>query len=199
MKRKRKAVVKRRPRIETSEQARRTKDQLPDRASALIRVAVDDLVAARRSGYKIDMGDWHSSQDAHAAALYDPRYVEKSPEEVQRIIDRDRAKKSGKRDKHCAVCFAGSVMACTLNVDSALSLTPLSFPITIQRKLAALNDFREGSVDEGLSQMRVELPRILSVSETSLDREVPGYDPDEPQEFIRAMRALADDLEEIGL
>ncbi len=103
--------------------------RLPDKPSALIRVALDDLAACELSkDYEVNMGEWHILRDTSLGNPY------------------------------CAVCFAGAVMAQTLGADLEEDLNPASFPRDTN-KLQALDCFRQGEVVGGLVNMGLAVPR----------------------------------------
>ena len=98
----------------------------------------------------------------------------------------------------CAVCFAGAVMAFTLDADLKCYLIPKEFDPHTSNCLLALDSFRLGKVYEGLYTMGLSdmggkggLPR-------KLDREVTPYD-DDRDDFRADMEKLAEDLEAIDL
>ena len=142
---------------------------LPDKPSALIRLALRDLEKVERSrSYKVDMGSWHMPEV-----------------------------------KWCRVCFAGSVMAMSLNAERARFLGPPDFPKEAH-KLDALDRFRSGSVRYGLEDFGVaasrtrRVLRALAAREGRLDRGVTPYDVD-PKLFKHDMRRLATLLAKHGL
>lgn len=161
-----------------------TKKTLPDKPSALIRLALDDLRKVERSKrYMVDMGWWHDT----GVHLRDPI--------------------------KCVVCFAGAVMAGTLSVPIQDNCTPDYFDADVEAKLIALDYFRDGNVWSGVytildpihkrppsSQRRID--RLFS--QKKLDRlsdegqEVAHY-KDNPGQFKKDMRKMADGLTEIGL
>lgn len=67
---------------------------------------------------------------------------------------------------HCAVCFAGSVMAQSLGVDprDCVMFTDeddVEFGDELMAKFHALNEFRGGYVWEGLNELRIVKPARL--------------------------------------
>jgi len=103
--------------------------------------------------------------------------------------------------EYCEVCFAGAVMARTLEVsiDSAASPSGVQnrvtayFPQTTNGKLDALDDFREGNCEAGFTGMRLD-----SHKGVKFNRHVPLYNIDDPKQFHDAMRKLARDLKKAG-
>lgn len=133
---------------------------LPNKPSALIRVALTDLYKIEKDkNYRVDMSMWHF-----------PRYN----------VD------------VCSVCFAGSVMAKTLNSVNSKLLFPDSFALPIQNKLLALNEFRRGRIDSGFDYMAIKLPKKMK-----RNRHVPFYSLS-PSQFKSKMRRIANDLKNQG-
>lgn len=103
---------------------------LPDKASALIRVALLDLAKIEADPfYRIDMTDWHRGPNRSPSSFHTPT---------------------------CAVCFAGAVMAKSLKAPFESDITPGEFDYDTSRKLAALDDFRRGDIRHGLETMGIE-------------------------------------------
>jgi hypothetical protein len=170
--------------------------KLPTKPSELIRVALADLKRAERTpNLIVDMDYWHEpevegdTEEAAALAGYDPvTCTVKAPVEPE-----------------CTVCFAGSVMAFSLHAPARANVAPDSYPEPIERKLNALNEFREGCLYDGF--------RYLGWSEDKIQRamrrlgfeggisdhqvEVAKY-ADEPEQFKRDMTALAKRLAKAG-
>lgn len=94
----------------------------------------------------------------------------------------------------CSVCLAGAVIAQRLAPDcDDLILTPLDFGGVNERKLEALNEFRMGSVEDGLLSM--------CCADTDVefhDRFIVPYE-DDPAAFKSDMRELARELSDRGL
>lgn len=105
--------------------------QLPDKPSELIRLALADIRKAEQDPlYVIHMGQWHEPVvDDHAPG--GPRLVA------------------------CTVCFAGSVMAFSLDAAPDGSYSYNSFGEENQLKLEALDSFRVGDVRAGLKEMGI--------------------------------------------
>lgn len=112
---------------------------LPDKLWQMLTLALEDLTAIERakSRYVVQMDNWHV-----------PGFVEgklgvrKEWDTDPDYMDRPKAS--------CAVCFAGSVMACTLDIDPDKSMMPEDFPPIIEQKLAAVDAARSGDVREAL-------------------------------------------------
>lgn len=136
---------------------------LPDVPSELIRLAIRDLNAMEKTkGYVVDMEYWHGAHNEDG------------------------------HDGNCAVCFAGSVMANSLNVQRKVRTSPQHFPTLIERKLSALDDFRTGQVDDALETLKIDNDSDVP------NRSVADYHNNKAQ-FKRDMRELADDLEAVGM
>lgn len=104
------------------------KNKLPNKPSALILMAVDDLAKAERTkGYRVDMGSWHEPNED---------YNTNKPV--------------------CEVCFAGSVIAMSLKTKPDQEKGPGSFDSDTCQKLEALNEFRTGEIREGLTTMGID-------------------------------------------
>lgn len=91
----------------------------------------------------------------------------------------------------CAVCLAGSVMACSLKTPKGRSRSPLEF--ASKNQLFALNHLRVGEI--GLACNSLGIPR----PEKTFDRYITWYDEDHPGLFTKAMRRLQKDLVKVGL
>lgn len=163
-------VVRRRPKTVMS--LRQVRDTLPKKPSDLLDLAVLDLKAAEKAGYLIDMGSWHTPVDEWI--------VSGQPKKV--------------RDKSCTVCFAGSVLACALNLDHTVEADDLTdLPKSVMDKMFALNEFREGSIEDGLERLGLKRPEMLQQSVIVAD-----YD-DDKKEFIKQMKTIATGLRAFGL
>jgi hypothetical protein len=141
------------------------KTKLPNKPSALIRLAVADLTAVekQKKKFEIRMNQWFTPNSE----------LEDDP-----------------KKKKCYVCFAGSVMANTMKLDPEEYQEPYTVDDEdAEKKLYALNDFREGHIEEGLGVMGIDLPPFLA-SEV----EVVMYE-DNKAVFKKQMLKLADVLE----
>lgn len=160
----------------------KTKGKLPNKPSALIRLAIADLTAAEKSKkYAINMWDWHIARG-----------------DFDEAVDGNHKKVLGTA---CAVCFAGSVMALTLKASPAKNKEPEEFDLATTSKLYALNCFRIGNIHEGFQEMGLDLPtqaddwkRVVNIPETV---GIVDYESDPPQ-FKKDMRELAAKLERAG-
>jgi hypothetical protein len=152
----------------------KTRKKLPDKPSALIRLALDDLRAIERSKqYKVMMEDWHSGNTSCG-----------NPDCTQ-------CKRAA--DEPCEVCFAGSVMAKSLGADKNDCLEPDDFDGNTENKLYAINCFRTGALGSALEFLGLDKPTYLS-------DEVPVIEYDEsPAQFKKEMSKMADALERFGL
>ena len=98
----------------------------------------------------------------------------------------------------CAVCFAGAVMAFTLDADPMHDLCPEWFDHNTSNCLLALNYFRIGNVYEGLYTMGLSDMGEKRGSHRELDREVTPY-ADDRDAFRAEMEKIAMELEAIDL
>tara|TARA_B100002049_G_scaffold229961_1_gene206248 strand:+ start:156 stop:578 length:423 start_codon:yes stop_codon:yes gene_type:complete len=95
---------------------------------------------------------------------------------------------------HCAVCFAGAVMAKTLKSPVGSDKHPGNFSGRTAKRLGALDDFRCGEVADGLMNFGVEwTPELAS----EWDFRPTPYAVD-PEEFKADMRDLAKRLRAKG-
>ena len=122
-------------------------------------------------------------------ALSDLEKVERSPRYEVSMNTWHRPTKGGV----CEVCMAGAVMAKTIKTDRFEQFTDEDFETDAKKKLIALNDFREGSLDIGLKTLGIDHPRFLA---SEID--VTGYH-DDPKEFKKDMRAVIKALKGEGL
>lgn len=89
----------------------------------------------------------------------------------------------------CEVCLAGSVMAQTLEIDKAKSVSTCDLEKKWENRLDALEEFRVGRIHSGIAIMGLE---------TLPDREIARYAAD-PAKFKVEMEELAAELEGKGL
>ena len=142
---------------------------LPNKASALIRLGLEDLAKCEESSsYVVLMSKWHRGGGFGNA-------------------------------EPCAVCLAGSVMAQSLDVEFWEEAAPGDFDGATRNKLHALDDFRCGYVLAGLMSFYDPegIPSDRTFDSWS-DWTVPRY-RDDPKQWRRAMKELADYLEGEGL
>jgi len=139
---------------------------LPDLPSDLILVALEDLEKVEQSPkYMIQMDDWH---------------VPSTDDQGKDV---------------CEVCLAGAVMAMRLGADPEDDALPEDYGGTLQNKLGALNNFREGYVTYAMRQMGLDENQIVATA--MLNRNITDYD-DDPVAFKAEMRQLAADLKAAG-
>ena len=158
---------------------------LPDMPSELITVALADLEKCEQDPrYEIDMGIWHQR-----GCYLDP---------VQETMQSSCSMR-------CGVCLAGSVMAQTIRVEPDAVLEPDDFGGRTQGKLRALDLFRMGSHAGALSQMGLHVgPPQSDEEQEALGRLLDAHDgeviyEENPEEFKLRMRALAEELNHLGL
>ena len=134
--------------------------KLPRKMSALITLALADLVKCERSEkYAVCMGGWHEPDTFSGT---------------------------------CYVCFAGAVMAKTLDADMARVFTPDHFAGN-KDQLMVLNYLREGRVVQAAWQLRLSRSDVDKAH--AFDRSVDN----DPKQFRADMRKLARELEAVGL
>ena len=145
--------------------------QLPNKLSECIKVALHDLELCRKdSKYKIDFSTWHEPSTIHYDQFGDEKPV-------------------------CAVCFAGSVMAQTLNVELNEEYRPDMFNEFDEFRLMALDDIREGDLIEalrysmGMYDINNKYPNIhnIEVNQNNYD------------EFVKSMNVIITMLEQYDL
>jgi hypothetical protein len=119
--------------------------RLPKRPSALIRLAIADLKKAERTeGYRVDMNTWHDGATL-GETLYDPATCITTETEAA---------------SPCVVCFAGSVMAFSLNAPQTRNTRPEDYPEDVAIALSALDKFGMGWVFIALVRMGISNRRI---------------------------------------
>lgn len=149
--------------------------QLPDKPSDLIRTAVNDLEAVEKTpGYAVDMRIWHSPMKYG--------WTNQMPQA---------------RIGNCVVCFAGSVMAKSLNTRPEIDTVPVDWMYGEEntKKLKALNEFRLGRIGGGLREMGVDAAK-LPLAHHNINFQ--PYEADKVA-FKATMRKVADSLEAHGL
>ena len=149
--------------------------KLPEKPSELIMLALKDLKAAEESKkYEIRMEDWHNPNDL--------KFLEASEIPEEEI-------------HKCEVCFAGSVMAFSLEGDINRHYEPKDFPGE-KRKLRALDVFRKGQVSYGMTIFYGD--RDTTNYEEIQDYFLIPYYHDDREGFHEAMAEMADHLKEKG-
>lgn len=114
--------------------------------------------------------------------------LEKVENDERYVVNMETWHVPGKRT--CAVCFAGSVMAKTMEVDLQMWVNALSFGEENGRAFSALDALRMGDVQ--LAAYSLDIPgNFESVSIRAYNRG--------PSEFVQDMTALATTLEGMGL
>lgn len=140
------------------------KKALPDKPSELIRLALSDLKKVEAS----------SAYGIKMSTWHEPEVTEEGTK--------------------CYVCFAGSVMAMSLEADPGKMIDPSVFVSDIRYKLLALNHFRLGDVMLGLWSMRIDSSRYKGEPYIH----VCDY-RQHPPLFHENMEAVAQALEDSGL
>ena len=152
--------------------------RLPEKPSDLIRLALKDLALVERSKiYDVDMGEWHTTR------------------------------KDEERGVTCMVCFGGAVMSRTFQTPINKYALPEQMPYKAYNwnRLDALNEFREGRIQFGLSSIDRKFSQTyLSSKHKDIFDKVEklsnllDYHHD-PALFKRSMRKIANLLEEMEL
>lgn len=145
------------------------KVKLPEKPSALILLALNDLAAVEKmKNYEIDMETWH-----------DPSVV---------------FLPTGGPTTTCTVCFAGSVMVRSLKANPSEIKVPECFNKTTQRKLNALNSLRVGCIRDAIEDLDLD-PNSYFAPENV---DIHPYDQNKKY-FKQDMRQLAENLKRNGL
>jgi len=123
-------------------------------------------------------------------ALHDLELVEASPNYEVNMFDWHNP--TYPIDEPCYVCFAGAVMAFSLNASINKSLRPGNFDDDTSEKLIALDCFRQGRIAAALDEIGYTCESLEPVMEFA------DYQ-DDPEEFKLDMKNLARDLGRNGL
>lgn len=151
--------------------------KLPGVPSALIRVALDDLIRIEKDArYKVNMGHWHQP------------------------LEQDEFRHPPV--KKCEVCFGGVVIAGRID-DPTLQLTAYCFTQPTYHRLLALDCFRYGDLEGALLvYMKINNKQKAAATakfgDLGFNIEIVSY-RDDPKQFKKDMRGLARKLESIGL
>jgi hypothetical protein len=123
-------------------------DTLPDLPSALIRVAIGDLIKIEKSPlYHPNMEIWHSGGWAS----------------------------DHRNDGKCQVCWAGAVMVESLHAPINRNMWPEDYISSIGLKLHAIDDFRSGEWAFALDMMGIDTSEF---DLSKLDDDPPCYRDD---------------------
>jgi len=95
-------------------------------------------------------------------------------------------------DGICQQCLAGCSISRRLGLDSKISKQPFEFDRETEKKLIALDNFREGDVYEACQELGIPCPPGFS------SFEITPYNED-PKEFKKDLLAMADALERAGI
>lgn len=160
------------------------RDTLPNKLSALIKLALHDLeiVESKPHLYRIDFGQWHTPNKDDL-------------------------------DAPCGVCFAGAVLATSLHWPRwrFYTMNSLKAPDSVESKFKALDAVRDGAVCESMDFIAEargeEFKEDLALSDDQLatiDRLSDVYTgelnySEDADHFKRSLRHIAHDLEEVGL
>lgn len=145
--------------------------KLPNKPSALIRLAIADLTAVEKmKNREVNMGEWHLPTLDYSNNLL------------------------------CKVCFAGAVMDRTMKVAENTLTQPSAFSRKDEGKFYALDAFRNGSIREAFDCLGLKWPKNLeALNDKWAGAGPPSYNATtRGRDFKRSMRALARDLEKAG-
>lgn len=147
---------------------------LPDKPSALIRLAIADMKScAEDSDYELNMNQWHLP--SYRGSLSEGNAVDV-----------------------CKVCMAGAVMAKSLKVNSSREATPRYFGESdTRKKLSALDNFRCGELRSGVRRMCTEAECEL-LPQGMYYKFVNNFHTG-PTAFYNTMNGFADNFETVGL
>ena len=98
-------------------------------------------------------------------------------------------------NSHCAVCFAGAVMAQTIGISKSVGAIPHQLHPLVEAQLLALNYLRAGFAQDAWNILLWRTHGDYPLSRAYYS--VPEYDCS-PAGFKRAMRAMADRFEKAG-
>ena len=93
----------------------------------------------------------------------------------------------------CSICFAGSVMAFTLNTHASNNLKPEDFDLDTCNKLLALDEFRTGYIEYGL----IEMGLVLKDGMEDWMKVCPYWK--DKTKFYKDMKKVVKELEKYGL
>ena len=148
-----------------------SKHTLPDKLSALIRVAVEDCKKAEKDPkYTVDMNLWHCLLNVG-------------------------------EDKSCHVCMAGAVMAMSLHSDPTHNIAPSDFREgDIGDKLDALDSVRLGNLVEACEVMCIDLTEETKAQIHDISEMIDQfYSPRTRRADWDTYLEAANELEAIGL
>jgi hypothetical protein len=126
--------------------------QLPEKLSDCIILALKD------EGIMSEIKLPEKLSDCIILALKDEEFCFNSPDYIMDMNFYHTPTRSG-----CIVCFAGAVMAQTLEGDPNKDIDPWHFGTYNDNRLDALNSVRLGLLDNAISKMRGSLPKLLPV------------------------------------
>jgi hypothetical protein len=107
------------------------------------------------------------------------------------IVEMGTWHEPGEPMEACEVCFAGGVMAMSLNADPEDLLSPDDFKLDIANKLSALNELRMGDTQCAALELGIDHGEFPF-------RNITHYS-DDPAGFVADTKQLAVDLREAGL
>ena len=117
-------------------------------------------------------------------------------EEQGDIIDMENLWYEVNEDNNCMLCLAGAVMKNTFKVilkDKFKDCYPSNFNFNNKNKLFALEAFRSGQIELGLTKMNIDFTDV-----SIKNRKITRY-TENPEKFKKDMYELAKDLKKISL
>lgn len=158
---------------------------LPDKLWQMLTLALADLstVEKMKDTYVVEMNQWHSPGFTDIA---------EKPRDREWFGSNDGLTKP---KSLCAVCFGGSVMACTLKADHLENVTTEDFPPFIACKLDACDSARTGEIIDALNQFYGD----WGFPESGLSHvDVPDYGEDRVG-FRKGIQAMIKQLKAVDL
>lgn len=134
-------------------------------------------------------------------ALRDLKKAERTPKYK---INMDEWHRPSDNGKSCSVCYAGSVMAFSLNAGPLASVEPSNWWNGIAQKLEVINYLRCGGVSTAARVLRVSDQKQQAANTFEIDNEplctaIPEYSKRTRVAFHAAQKKLADALARVGL
>lgn len=165
--------------VDIAAPARKLHIDLPNKLSALLRLALEDLNMVEQSPkYDVDMGEWHRPVVRQYGDNVPPLHT-------------------------CIVCLAGAVMTRALNEEEQYD--PQEFDDDTVSKFDALDFLRHGHIEAAYlmlfpaTDMVEEASTIRMLHERGLRSRIITRYAHGPEQFRSQLHKLADDLEKAGL
>lgn len=167
--------------------------KLPNKLSALMRVALNDLAKVERSSqYEVDMDTWGcvKDQQGRQSILKDGEYIPV----IEGVVKFSEVPKHLK----CEVCFEGAVMAKTLDCSLEDGFVAFRHDHKVKNKMFALDYVRVGAVPAALYQIDVGLNKIRKY-EDEYGNCLPSLYRLDPKQWRKDMWKIVRQLEKEGL